>query len=326
MQQLSLSDLDDLWHEFEGAVDATPEVDPWCSGPDWQIPVCTGFAPDAERILLTTANNDGFALLAVYEGPDGTELIGGLEPLWGFGTPILGADPATVAAAAAAFVKERAGWQTLFLPGMPVTVALDSDGNPTRPQPSPDGLLLSVAVGLSSLGPVHATEGITRQIADLDDGYDGWLARRTAKFRRNLRQATATATDAGLTVEDVSTAPDLFNRLLTIERQSWKGLEESGITTEEMATTYRLMIDRLRQRGRLLAYVARLDGRDVGYILGGIRAGRYRGLQLSFADDVRHLSIGNLLQDHQLRQLTEGGLASTYDPVSYTHLTLPTKA
>ena len=89
--------------------------------------------------------------------------------------------------------------------------------------------------------------------------------------------------------------------------------EGSGITGDGMTTMYRLMIDRLRRNARLLALVAMLDGRDVGYILGGIRARRYRGLQLSYTTDVDHLSVGNLLQAHQLQVLADDDRADVYD-------------
>lgn len=310
---LSLSELDDLWVEFEAAVDATPEIDAWCSGLDWQIPVCSAFAPEAERLLLATENNDGFALLARYRDQLDAGLIGGLEPLWGFGTPIVGGNLTSVTAQLAATLGKRADWNTLLLPGMPLTAVEATEDGKRRAKPPPDGVMMEIAFGLSRLGQVHAAEGITRQIADLSGGYEDWLARRSPKFRRNLRQADARAAKAGLVIEDASADPDLFARLMAIEKQSWKGREGSGITSAEMSITYRLMIERLRDRGRLLAHVARLDECDVGYILGGVRTNRYRGLQLSFADASRHLSIGNLLQDHQLKQLSGNGRATTYD-------------
>jgi hypothetical protein len=163
-------------------------------------------------------------------------------------------------------------------------------------------------------------EGMTRRVADVSEGYDQWLHARSSRFRRNLRQAEAKAADVGLNLVDSAGDDQLFNRLLTIEQQSWKGQDDSGITTPEMSTMYGMMIDRLRERDRLQAFVAQLPGSgtdnqpvDVGYILGGIRNRRYRGLQISFSGIHRDLSIGNLLQNHQLRHLTEHDLADVYD-------------
>ena len=93
VELLALHDLDELWPQVEQAVDRTPGIDPWCSGPDWAIPVAQGFAPDADRLLLATPEQTGFALLTRYETPEGVPLLSGLEPLWGFGSPVIGEPP-----------------------------------------------------------------------------------------------------------------------------------------------------------------------------------------------------------------------------------------
>jgi len=280
--------------------------------------VATGFAPTTERLLFATEERDGFALLARYRD-SGTAILAGLEPLWGFGTPILGPDPARVASKLVPILAARDDWDGLLLTGMPTVTGelsttseskIDQDGPSLPPK---GGMALAVAVALSPLGSVHFGEGITRRIADLSKGYDGWLGRRTGRFRRNLRQASARAETARLTIEDASDDPALFDRLMAIEHRTWKGREGSGITSVQMTSMYHTMIDRLRARRRLLAHVATLDGHDVGYIIGGIRADRYRGLQISYVESVNRLSVGNLLQDRQLRQLDAEQLASAYD-------------
>ncbi|MGI9599074.1 MAG: GNAT family N-acetyltransferase, partial [Acidimicrobiales bacterium] len=244
---------------------------------------------------------------------------GGIEPLWGFGTPIIGPDPQRVATDLAAVLAERSDWTTIFLSGMPLSphrsvpsdeTAPESAGRTAKPDPT---VTLGIAFALSSLGQVGFAEGITRQIADIGDGYEQWLARRPSRFRRNLRQAGGKAEEAGVTIENASSDPALFDRLMAIENRSWKGREGSGITSVEMSAMYRMMIARLGDRGRLHAHVAGIEGRDVGYILGGVRGRRYRGLQISYVDEARKLSIGNLLQDHQLRLLGSENLADVYD-------------
>lgn len=310
VEEISLEDLDDLWPEVERAVDNTPGIDPWCSGTDWSIPVASGFAPDAERFLLTNPDQSGFALFSVYHSSEEVPLLSGLEPLWGFGSPIfgpgaLGPPGTTLADAVARALGRRPDWQVLYVPGLPMVT---EHGDPEHRR-----VTVGIAGALSPLGKLRLSEGISRQVADLTDGYDGWLARRTPRFRRNLRQAGARADAEGLTIVAASDDPALFDRIMTIEYQSWKGQEGSGITSPEMTAMYRLMVARLRERGRLVAYVARLGDKDVGYILGGVRARRYRGLQLSYTEAARHLSVGNLLQQHQLVELERLDLADTYD-------------
>lgn len=307
MRTLSPTDVIDSWAAIEAAVDATPDIDPWCSGPDWVMAVNTGFAPDAEPFITRVdgPGGPGFALLCRYRAPGGELMIGGLEPLWGFACPLVGPDPSRVAAQTTAELATDPGWKVLVVPGLPVPVEANS-------------LTMEVARSLARLGPVQATEGIIRQVADLGAGHDAWFARRSSRFRQRLRQAQRRATAAGLEVIDLTRgpAPDpemVMERLLAIEAGSWKGQDDTGITSPEMEATYRAMVGHLAARGRLRALVARLDGVDVGYILGGVRAGRYRGLQISYRAEAAELSVGHLLQWHQIQALTQTGEATTYD-------------
>jgi CelD/BcsL family acetyltransferase involved in cellulose biosynthesis len=302
VKPLSTTELEAAWAEIEATVDATAEIDPWCSGPDWVLSVHAGFAPGVQPLALRcdTPSGPGYALLARYPTADGDVVVAGLEPLWGFASPLLGTDIAAVAARLAAHLTQWDDWRILVLAGMPDRV-------------EPGSFTSMVAGELSVLGPVRATTGIVRQVADLSGGHDPWWTRRSGRFRQRLRQATRRAEDAGLCLVDVADDPELFERLLAIEHASWKGQEESGITSPDMSTTYRTMIGRLQRRGRVRAFVARLDGRDVGYIVGGVRHGRYRGLQISYRAEVRHLSVGHLLQWHQIRELCATGEAGVYD-------------
>jgi Acetyltransferase (GNAT) domain len=319
VRPLTWEELDHRWADLEAAADATPGIDPWCSGPDWLIPVATGFAPDAPRLLLSTDDGTGFALLSGYTGDiggrPGADLLSGLEPLWGFGCPILGPDPGAVAAELADHLRRTAERRSLLLPGLPPLPSQtepDQSGGPSRDRGA-DRTTIPIASALSDLGRVGLGHGISRQVADLHDGFETWLTRRSARFRRNLRRAERAADHAGLMIVDAADDPRVFDRILAIERRSWKGLDDSGITSTEMATMYRAMVERLQARGRLLANVAVLDGRDVGYIIGGLRGRRYRGLQLSFTVDAQALSVGHLLQADQLAKLAEHDRADVYD-------------
>lgn len=321
MNRLSLDEVDRASSEIESAVDATAEIDRWCSAPDWVIPVHRGFAPESEAVVfrVETPAGPGFGLFARYRLADGRPILAGLEPLWGFASPIIGADTETTAALLAEVLADEV-WDTLVLPGMP-------------PPAGPEAFTTRIVRGLGHLGQVNVGEGITRQQADLGSGHAAWLARRGSHFRRNLRRAEAKAAEAGLQIvgatttaatanvgvtadagdtADVADQPT-FERLLAIEYRSWKGQEDSGITSPEMEATYRAMVDRLQRQGRARIFIAQLDGVDVGYILGGVRAGVYRGLQLTYTTEADSFSVGHLLQHHQLKLLCESGEADRYD-------------
>lgn len=291
---LAADQLDAHASAIEAAVDATPGIDHWCSGPDWVFPVLRGFATEATPFVVQT--DDGYALLASYPTEDGSVFIAGFEPLWGFACPLVGPRPELLARAVADDLQTRPDWERLILPGLP------ADGNLARTMAGP----------LSVLGNVGAAVGITRVVATVRD-FDQWLAGRSRSFRRNLRQAERRASDEGLTFETVSDDQDLMDRLLTIERLGWKGKLEDGITSPSMTTFYRAMIQRLQEAGRCRAVVARLDDGDVGFILGGERGPRYRGLQLSYAESASHLSVGHLLQLQEMRRVCSSPSIELYD-------------
>lgn len=282
------------WSELEDAVDATPGIDPWCSGPDWTMPVADAFGMGASQTVIESPG--GYALLARYASNEGPDIIAGSEPLWGFACPIIGRNPSSVAGHVARWLSLESDWGRLLLPGLPS-----------------DGMLISIlADQLQSLGEVRVSEGITRQIANLDTTADQWLARRSSSFRRNLRNAQRRSDEAGITITQVTDHVGLLERFLAIEKRSWKGQAGGGITSPEMLDFYSQVIGRLIRRGRLRAAVAQLDGRDVGFVFGGVRSGRYRGLQLSYIEEAAAFSVSHLLQFHQIKALAAEGV-HTYD-------------
>ena len=150
-------------------------------------------------------------------------------------------------------------------------------------------------------------------MADLSQGGEHWLQRRSSRFRRNLRRAERTAANEGVEYLDISSDPGVFARLLQIESASWKGIEGSGITAPDMAQMYEHLTNRLAANSRLRATVATRAGEDIGFILGGVRGSTYRGLQLSYTEAAAALSIGHLLQWHQLRTLAVSDTIAWYD-------------
>lgn len=299
MHRLELDQLETLAPEVQCAISRTPGIDPWCSGLDWVVPVHRAFAPESDPLLLTSRERPGheqFALLSRYRADTGEGLIAGLEPLWGFACPLLGSDHATNAGSLAAHLVDDTDWQTLALPGLPADRSL----------------ILSIARPLASLGDVGLQEGITRRIADLSQGPDAWLERRQPKFRRNLRNAQRRARTGGVDFDIADRSPDVYERIVAIEQRSWKGAQGDGITAPEMQAFYRSMTQRLRADDSLRCVIATRDGSDIGYILGGSRQGRYRGLQLSYTQDAAALSLGHLLQLHEIRRMSADGV-TIYD-------------
>lgn len=292
--------------EIESQVSQSDDCDQWCSAPDWVLPAHRAFAPESEPIVIK--GSGGFALLASYQlQPEheddpsndiqtaSSTVIAGLEPMWGFACPIVGAEAAHTTRELLEVLHNEGNCERLLLPGF-----------------SPESSRIhEVGRTLAEAGRVTANHGISHQQASLPAtaiGLQTWMERRTPSFRRNLRNAQRRATRAGLEIEQLPNREADFARLTAIECQSWKGQEGDGILSPHMAAFYAEMTQRLASQGRLRTLIARLDGHDVGFILGGVREQLYRGLQLSFAAAVGSLSVGHLLQLRQLELLAEEGV------------------
>jgi CelD/BcsL family acetyltransferase involved in cellulose biosynthesis len=76
-----------------------------------------------------------------------------------------------------------------------------------------------------------------------------------------------------------------------------------------MRAFYAAMLPRLCELGQQRTIFARIADRDVGYVLGAVSGGEYRGLQFSYDDDYAQLGVGSLLQYEQIVELVEEGVA-----------------
>ena len=77
-----------------------------------------------------------------------------------------------------------------------------------------------------------------------------------------------------------------------------------GVLVSELhGAFYGAMLPRLCALGQQRTIFARLGERDVGYILGAVMAGEYRGLQFSYDADLAQFGIGGLLQYQQVLEL-----------------------
>lgn len=278
--------------EIDRLAEASPDIDRWCSSADWIIATYLAFSPEAG--LLAGFAPGGAVLLSRHAFAE-TEVIAGIESVWGFACPVIGPEPQQALRAARDVLAADGQWTRLVIGGL---------------RPGSERALLTVEE-LGPLGYSGASEPTVRLLAYLGDGFDQWFEARSPKFRRNLRRAERRAERAGLSF-NVVTGPDVFDRALAVERLSWKGEAGDGIVSPTMSTLYRHLCQRLGERERLRAIFAQIDGHDVGFLLGAIGADRYRGLQVSYANSVRGLSVGHLLQLHEIRFCARAGI-SIYD-------------
>lgn len=277
------------WDEL---VASSADVDRFCSGAAWAT-ACHG-AFNGRGPALTASAAGAAVALAGAGGGWRTRTLCGLDRMWGFACPVVGPDVAEGAALLADLLRRAEGrWDAALLPGL-------VPGSPRE---------VALLHRLARRYRIAEGPAMTRRVADLSGGAGPWLTRRGAHFRRNLRRAVRAAGTAGLTSEGVSGGVELVERAVAVDVRSWKGARGSGLAEPAMANFYRLLAAALGPAGNLRARFARLDGRDVGFILGAVTGDTYRGFQLAHDTAVADLSVGNLLQWQQIETLAEDGIA-----------------
>jgi hypothetical protein len=287
VERLSLKDFETAHAHYDAAVQTDAEVDPFCTRSPWILSYHLAFGP--ERGVCVLRSGASYVVLAERFIPGVGLGFEPLEAMWGFASPLVGPDA--------------------------VKLLCELGGAPL--------VLLGIAVDGPRLGELeraltrsHALRPfdlVPRFVASLEGGIDGFLSRRSAAFRRNLRAAERRASKRfeleRVSPANASAARALYARVLAVEGRSWKARSEAPVHRGPMAEFYAEMLPRLAEQGALRALVARCDGEDVGYLYGGLVAGRFRGLQFSFADTLRPFGIGNLLQLEMIRWLCEEGVA-----------------
>lgn len=291
----TLAEIDRPDSSWNRAAARSLQGDPFCCRSEWPLSIQQTWFPKRRLHLRESASS--FLALAErhYTGLGAT--LEPLDCLWLFGSPLLGPDAPDLLDE---LIEARASEGTF------VNVVLS-------------GVLPDPPLRDPLLRRFHSRFGIYRArtvevcSASLEGGLDGFLGRRSALFRKRLRQATRRASERGLKFERVqprsrAEANAVFRRMLDVERTSWKGLEHNGITDAGSMRFYRALSARLAAAGAGRTIFATADERDVGFIFGGVADGIYRGQQFSYAEDWHAASIGNLLAQEQIRWLAEEGV------------------
>jgi len=286
MQHVSLDELDGFSVQWDANVAADGAVDDFCSCSAWQIAFARAFAPERKFWLA----HQGEAMVVLAERADG--VLEPLENMWGFGAPLVGAEAAQL----------LAPW-LLARPGPALLLGL----------PAKEERLMALLEPLSGTYGFRALAPTTRFVACLDEGLEGWLAGRSASFRRNLRAARRRVEAEEIRFRWVEVGPgqamdDLYRTVLGVEARSWKGVQNAGAATGPMETFYRELWPRLASRGQLRVLLAERGGVAVGYLHGGCVGDGFRGLQVSFDCAHAHAGLGNVLQYTAMGHLARAGV------------------
>jgi CelD/BcsL family acetyltransferase involved in cellulose biosynthesis len=279
----------------------TDQVDPFACSPAWQIPFHRAFNP--ARRLVIESSGDAVLAFAQITASDGRFMLFPIEMHWNFGCPLLGDGAVERLAELDARARGRAGGA---FRGMVIS-GLRPRGGMVRRLRKQFGERLVRGPG----------GGNVQCSASLAGGFDGYLSRRTAHERKNLRRESRRAVEHGVAFERVcpqspGEARRVYARMAAVERRSWKGLGHCGMTEPGVDAFYSGMLEWLSHTGEARVVFARHQDQDIGFIFGGMAGGIYRGQQFSFDDAWKARSIGNLLQLEQITWLCDQG-AERYD-------------
>ena len=288
-------DLADVADEFDREVARTPEIDRFCSSSAWVLAAAGALMPPRASFSFRGEHGYFAAMRGVH--PAGFPYIEPIELAWGLAAPLIGADSRALVEEVVPLLAGRRDWQLAIFAG-------HTASGPQRR-------------ALEQVLPVRwerrRGQPTVRHVASLDGGVDGFLGRRSRELRKSLRKSLRAAQSEGLTFESVraaaSEANALYDRIQAIEEHSWKSLEGVGISAGPMRAFYAAMLPRLCALGQQRTIFARYADRDVGYILGAVMGGEYRGLQFSYDDELSRFGIGGLLQYQQVVELCGEGVA-----------------
>lgn len=287
-------DLAALADDFDRAVAGTPAIDKFCSTTAWTLAASAALMP--ARTAFTFGSPRGYFAAMRGVHPAGFPYLEPLELAWGLAAPIIGPDGPAIAEEVAALLVARTDWQLAIISGH---VA----GGPQR---------RALERAVPARWERRRGTPTVRHVASLEGGLDGFLGRRSRELRKSLRKSLRAAAESGVTFTAVTAttgeAAALYARIQAVESHSWKSHDGVGIADGPMHEFYALMLPRLCARGQQRTLFAQRDGRDVGYILGAVFEGEYRGLQFSYAEEVAHLGVGSLLQYHQIEALVGEGI------------------
>lgn len=291
----SLADFDQPDSSWNRAAERSSQGDPFCCRTEWQLSIQEAFFPRRRLHLRESAS----AVLALAERkyPGLGATLEPLDCLWLFGSPLLGPGAADLLEALLAERASQGQTSNLIVSGV-------LPGEPLR-----DRILRSFHARYD----IYRAKTVVVCSASLEGGLEGFLSRRSALFRKRLRQAARRAESRDLVFErvvarSVAESDTSFKRMLAVEKTSWKGIDRCGMTGAESSRFYRALSRRLAVSGAGRVIFARVDERDVGFIFGGLAGPVYRGQQFSYDDAWSTSSLGNLLQQEQVRWLEEEGV------------------
>jgi hypothetical protein len=290
---------DSNWNQ---AVSCDTQVDPFCCRTEWQLSYHEAMKPNQKLVVRETKGS----VAAFAEGRlAGGKLFKPIESDWHFGCPLIGSHALDLFESIVTEVESE------LQPNDKKCVFLISGIDPQG------ALKTELFRRFRDRFSFHDYRSITLCNASFAGGFDGYLSRRSSSQRRSLRKQMRRADHYEIKFErsvpvTLIDAEETYRRMLAVEAVSWKGIQKCGMIQQPSNDYYACMLRRLAMSGSGRVIFSQHEGRDIGFIFGGMAGTVYRGQQFSYSDEWQAHSIGNLLQLQQIQWLCEEG-ATRYD-------------
>lgn len=295
IQRLEQAEFEQQTDDYDSLVARMPFIDPYCSRSFWILAAHQAFHRDSDLMLLR--GDQFYACFARTLSPAWGRMLLPLEASWCLASPLVCDNFPTMLRDLLPYLHKNQDWDSALVTGL-----------------EPEARETSMLVHALAMG-FQVYQGMTtvRMLGDLRKGLDAYLERRERRFRQTIRRALKRCAQEGIVfVREADNPLALLARAMDVEARSWKGESGVGVNEGEMRHFYELLCSMQGPQGHLRWTFARLDDRDVGFILGGVVDGTYRGYQFSFDNKYRALSLGHALQFQTIADLCEEGV-SWYD-------------
>lgn len=300
MQAISYAHFLDNADTFDEIALNSDGIDGYCSSSRWVVPAFESFAQPMEPFVL--AGEYGFGAFTRFRHPEVGMCLMPLDATWGLGCPLVLRQTHGGMAEFRAALGSCLPWDAAVVSGI-----------------DPESYLFQIfRFTLGSQYLLRRISETKRVIASLEGGLDGFLSRRTRKFRANLRKASQRAQMEGLTfhrtiLRSNDSVDAVYPTLMQIEGLSWKAQAGEGVDRDPMKSFIRMVLQRGTRNDQVMLILAQRNGAVVGYLHGSLCRRGFRGLQMSYDERLAPMAIGNLLQLSMLQWLCEENSADTYD-------------
>jgi hypothetical protein len=290
VDELTLEQLDSESEAFIAAVLQTPDIATFCSGPDFVISAAHTLTKHNKPVIRRCS--DTWLTLASGKNPRMGRVLMPLEATWGFASPLIGREfKTTCELLEELLADERMDWDVTMLSGLSFQQ------------------LPLLVTHFEQHYDVLGARAIDYHIGSLEEGFEGYLERRSPRFRAGIRRSEDEAANHGIefdVFQPTGDARSIVDRIFDIEKRSWKGISEQGILANpDYAEFYDMLITRCITRQNLHVAIARHEYTDIAYVVGGVMGDTYRGFQMSYDHKYAKYGLGNLTQIRMIEHLCE---------------------